>query len=68
MIDYITRIRTIDGDKQIDYNTLENLLISYGVFKNTLTVRDIILIKRNDYRSNDPAGGIARQMYFKKVT
>ena len=68
MIDYITRIRTIDGDKQIDYNTLENLLISYGVFKNTLTVRDIILIKRNDYCSNDPDGGIARQMYFKKVT
>ena len=25
MADYITRIRTIDGDKQIDYNSLANL-------------------------------------------
>lgn len=25
MADYITRIRTIDGDKQIDYNALANL-------------------------------------------
>lgn len=25
MADYITRIRTIDGDRQIDYNALANL-------------------------------------------
>ena len=68
MEDYITRIRAIDRDKQIDHNAMANLPISDGVFKNTLTVRDIILIKRNDYCSNDPDGGIARQMYFKKVT
>ena len=68
MADYITRIRTIDGDKQIDYNALANLPISEGVVKDTLTVRGIILTEGIDYGSGDPSGGVLGQLYFKKVT
>ena len=68
MEDYITRIRAIDGDKQIDHNAMANLLISDGGMKDISTVRSIILTKRIDYSYDDQDSGTARQLYFKKVT
>lgn len=68
MIDYITRIRAIDRDKQIDHNAMANLPISDGGMKDISTVRSIILTKRIDYSYDDQDSGTARQLYFKKVT
>lgn len=68
MTDYITKIRTIDGDKQIDYNALANLPIVEGVMTGTLTVNGIVLTEGVDYGTGDPGGGVVGQLYFKKVT
>ena len=68
MEDYITRIRAIDRDKQIDHNAMVNLPISDGGMKDISTVRSIILTKRIDYSYDDQDSGTARQLYFKKVT
>ena len=40
MADYVTKIRTTDGDKQIDYNALANLPISDGVATQLITLHD----------------------------
>lgn len=77
MADYITKIRTIDGDKQIDYNALANLPnatdlgalpITGGTMKGVLTLKGIVLTEGIDYGSGDPSGGVTGQLYFKKVT
>ena len=68
MEDYITRIRAIDGDKQIDHNAMANLPISDGGMKDISTVRGIILTEGIDYGSGDPSSGVLGQLYFKKVT
>lgn len=68
MADYITKIHTIGGDKQIDYNALANLPIVEGVMAGTLTVNGIVLTEGIDYGSGDPEDGVVGQLYFKKVT
>lgn len=68
MKDYITRIRAIDRDKQIDHNAIANLPISDGGMKDISTVRSIILTERINYGSDGQNSGAAEQLYFKKVT
>jgi len=73
MSDYITKIRTIDGDKQIDYNALANLPdaalpIAGGALEGSLAVKGIILTEGIDYGTGDPGDGVLGQLYFKKVT
>lgn len=73
MANYITKIRTESGDKQIDYNSLANLPdealpIAGGVMEGVLTVQGIVLTEGIDYGSGDPGDGVLGQLYFKKVT
>lgn len=41
MADYITKIRTQDGDKQIDYNSLANLPSDFKLLYETITTEEV---------------------------
>lgn len=44
------------------------LPIAGGSMENTLTLNGIVLTEGVDYGTDDPAGGVLGQLYFKKVT
>ena len=71
MAQYITKIRTENGDLQIDYNALANLppAESLGAADADHTHNDVLkkILTSGEYGDKLPAAGNKGRIFFKKV-
>ena len=71
MSEYITKVRTVSGDLQIDYNALANLPISLsagvGTMQYPLALNSVVLTEGVSYGDTLPKNGTSGRLFFLKA-